>query len=290
MKNVIVTGANGQLGLSIKDISQSILGFNFIFLSHKDLNVSSKEDVEAYFEINKIAFCINCAAFTNVDKSEEFKETSKEVNADAPHYLALACKAKGTVLIHVSTDFVFDGEKSTPYVEDDITKPLGVYGKTKLKGELAVLNTMPNCFIIRTSWLYSEYKHNFLKTMMRLANKREKISVVYDQVGTPTYTKDLAKFIISLIVTESKQYGTYHYSNEGVASWYDFALAIFEESNANVKVLPITSECYPTLAKRPSYSVLNKKKVRETFGITIPYWRTSLKNCFEALKKDESKS
>lgn len=281
MKTVLVTGGNGQLGSCLKELSKGLLGYDFIFLDYEDLDITKKEDVELFFDSNKVSYCVNCAAFTNVDKSEQDKETCKKVNEDGPSFLALACKAHNTKLIHISTDFVFDGKQSFPYKEEDLKIPLGVYGQTKLNGELAITNTINTYFIIRTSWLYSEYCNNFLKTMLRLVKERDEISVVYDQVGTPTYAKDLAAVVLEIIVKNNESYGIYHYSNNGVASWYDFAKAIFEESKLKVSLTPIRSELYPTAATRPSYSVLDKEKIKTALGISIPYWRDSLKRCLE---------
>lgn len=283
MMNVLVTGGNGQLALCIKEVSENLSEYNFIFLDYEDLNITNKEDVDIFFNNNNISYCVNCAAFTNVDKSENEKETSKKVNEDGALFLAKACATNNVKLIQISTDFVFDGKQSFPYKEGDPSNPLGVYGQTKLNGELAVIESINTYFIIRTSWLYSEYGNNFLKTMLRLGNERDEISVVYDQVGTPTYAKDLAEVIIKIITNNNKNYGVYHYSNEGVASWYDFAKAIFDESNTKVNLLPIKSEAYPLPSKRPSYSVLDKEKIKNALNISIPYWRDSLKKCLENL-------
>tara|TARA_R110000868_G_scaffold119018_9_gene315323 strand:+ start:1056 stop:1907 length:852 start_codon:yes stop_codon:yes gene_type:complete len=279
--NVLVTGGNGQLALCIKEVSENLSEYNFIFLDYEGLNITNKEDVDIFFNNNNISYCVNCAAFTNVDKSENEKETSKKVNEDGAHFLAKACATNKVKLIQISTDFVFDGEQSFPYKEEDSPNPLGVYGQTKLNGELAVIESIKTYFIIRTSWLYSEYGNNFLKTMLRLGKERDELSVVYDQIGSPTYAKDLAAVVIKIITENRENYGVYHYSNEGVASWYDFAKAIFDESNTKINLLPIKSEAYPLPAKRPSYSVLDKEKIKNTLDISIPYWRDSLKKCLE---------
>lgn len=281
MTNVLVTGGNGQLALCIKEVSANLAEYNFIFLDYEDLDITNKDEVDVFFNTNTISYCINCAAFTNVDKSESEKEISKKVNEDGALFLAKACATYNVKLIHISTDFVFDGKQSFPYKEGDILNPLGVYGQTKLNGELAVIESIKTYFIIRTSWLYSEYGNNFLKTMLLLGKERDELSVVYDQVGSPTYAKDLAEVIIKIIANNNENYGVYHYSNEGVASWYDFAKAIFEESNTKADVLPIKSEAYPLPAKRPTYSVFDKEKIKNTFNISIPYWRDSLKKCLE---------
>jgi dTDP-4-dehydrorhamnose reductase len=283
MMNILVTGGHGQLALCIKDLSENLSEYNFIFLDFEDLDITNKEEVEAFFNNNNISYCINCAAFTNVDKSETEKETSKKVNEDGALLLAKTCAFNSIKLIQISTDFVFDGKQSFPYKEADPSNPLGIYGQTKLNGELAVIKSVKTYFIIRTSWLYSEYGNNFLKTMLRLGKERDELSVVYDQVGSPTYAKDLAEVIIKIITNNNENYGVYHYSNEGIASWYDFAKAIFDESNTKVNLLPIKSEAYPTPAKRPNYSVLDKEKIKSTLNISIPYWRDSLKKCLENL-------
>lgn len=283
MKTVLVTGGDGQLGSCLKELSKELSGCNFIFLDYQDLDITNRADVETFFNENKMSFCINCAAFTNVDKSEYEQEVSKKVNEDGARFLALACNTNNVKLIHISTDFVFDGKQSLPYKEDDLYNPLSVYGQTKLNGELEIIKSTKAFFIIRTSWLYSEFCNNFLQTMLRIGKEKDEVSVVYDQVGTPTYAKDLAEMIIEIICTDSNKYGVYHYSNEGVASWYDFAKAIFEENELGVNVLPIRSESFPTPAKRPSYSVLDKQKIKNTFNVSIPYWRDSLNKCLNEL-------
>lgn len=283
MTNILVTGGDGQLGSSLKELSKELSGYNFIFSDYEDLDITNRETVEAFFNKNTISFCVNCAAFTNVDKSEYDKKASKKVNEDGARFLAIACNANNVKLIHISTDFIFDGKQSFPYKEDDIYNPLGVYGQTKLNGELAIIESTKAFFIIRTSWLYSEFCNNFLKTMLRIGKEKDEVSVVYDQVGTPTYAKDLAEMILEIIYKDKYEYGIYNYSSEGVASWYDFAKAIFEESKLRVNVLPIRSELFPTPAIRPSYSVLDKQKIKNTFNVSIPYWRDSLKKCLNEI-------
>lgn len=276
MKSVLVTGGNGQLGLCIQNTPKNNQ-FNYIFARIEDLDITNLESVKQFFKTHDIAWCINCAAYTAVDKAEEDKTVATQVNATAPQYLAEICKSVGAKLIHVSTDFVFDGTHNIAYTETDDTNPLGVYGDTKLAGEKNIVNTLSEHFIIRTSWLYSEFANNFMKTMLRLAEDRDELSIVADQIGTPTYARDLAEVIVNIIDTNSQAYGTYHYSNEGVASWYDFATAIFEIANTNTKTLPIPSSQFPTPAKRPHFSVLDKTKIKAAFNITISHWRSSLK-------------
>ncbi|WP_405384873.1 dTDP-4-dehydrorhamnose reductase [Maribacter sp. LLG6340-A2] len=284
MKNVLVTGGKGQLATSIKAISNTLDNVHFIFVDVEDLDITNTNQVNNYFKSHNITHCVNCAAYTAVDKAENEKEMAMLVNNIGAKNLALACNTNNAKLIQISTDFVFDGKKSNLYNEKDDVEPLSVYGETKLKGELAIANILKEHYIIRTSWLYSEYGHNFVKTMLTLAANRDELSIVCDQIGTPTYAGDLAALILLIITEDNKAYGVYHYSNEGVASWYDFAKAIFEESEVNVKVLPIKTEQYPTPATRPAFSVLDKTKIKQLMKIEIPYWRSSLKNCIANLE------
>jgi dTDP-4-dehydrorhamnose reductase len=284
MKNILVTGGNGQLGSSINSIeAQFGNGNKYIYLTAEELDVTDENQINAAIEKYKPAYIINCAAYTAVDKAESEKDLAYAINATAAEYLAKACKAYGVILIHVSTDFVFEGNIALPLTEDMEAKPTGVYGATKLTGEELIQQNTGEYFIIRTSWLYSEFQHNFLKTMIRLGNERDELSVVYDQVGTPTYAVDLAGFIMHIINSDSKAYGVYHYSNEGVASWYDFAYEIFKLGNIKINLKPITSDKFPTPAKRPNYSVMNKEKAKQNFGITINHWTDSVANCIKKL-------
>ncbi len=282
MKNVLVTGGNGQLASCIKDIEKSLVDFNFTYVDYDKLDITKIEQVRSFFEEKKIDYCINCAAYTAVDKAETEVELAESVNDTGVNYLAQSCEQHNAIFIQISTDFVFDGKKSTLYKENDQANPIGVYGLTKLNGEKSA-SSIEKHFIIRTSWLYSEHGNNFLKTMLRLGKEREELSVVCDQIGTPTYAGDLATIILKIIAGNNNSFGTYHYSNEGVASWYDFAKAIFEESKINIKLLPINTEGYPTPAERPSYSVMDKSKIKETFKIEIPYWKDSLRKCLEKI-------
>jgi len=277
--NILVTGSNGQLGSEIKSLSKNY-PYKFFFTDKNELDISKKEDVSKFIEENNIDLIINCAAYTAVDKAEEEQELADLINYKAVKYLAKIAKDNNIVLIHISTDYVFDGKNYRPYKEDDKTNPQGVYGLTKLKGEKAFIEEGANGIIIRASWVYSSFGHNFVKTMLRLKDKKE-LSVVFDQVGTPTYAKDLARVILEIIKNElnklkGKKAEIYHYSNEGVCSWYDFAKAIFEIKNIHINVNPIETKDYPTPAKRPHYSVLNKSKIKNEFNIKIPYWRESL--------------
>jgi len=284
MKKVLVTGANGQLGLCLQELSKLYPTIQFVFSSSKQLDVTNKESVVAVFETTNFDFCINCAAYTAVDLAESDSDKAKEVNELGVRNLGESCKETNTKLIHVSTDFVFDGTSSIPYTENDETKPLSVYGKTKLDGETAIQNILEKFFILRTSWLYSEYANNFMKTMLRLGSERSELGIISDQIGSPTYAKDLARVIVKIIESNSNEYGVYHYSNEGVASWYDFAKAIFDLSNTEIIVNAIPTSSYPTPAERPHYSVLDKSKLKKNLSIEIPYWRDSLKEAISFLE------
>lgn len=272
-----MTGGRGQLALCIKDLSKALKDYLFIYVDHNKLDITKREEINVFFSENKIDYCINCAAYTAVDKAESEKHIAKSVNKLGAKYIAKACKENEVVLIQISTDFVFDGEKNTPYIENDVTKPINFYGLTKLEGELAVTSILDNFFLIRTSWLYSEYGNNFMKTILKLGKEKEELNIIYDQVGTPTYAGDLAGFILKLITEKSNLYGIYHYSNEGLTSWYDFTKAIFNLRNLSIKVNPIKTEEYKQEAKRPMFSVLDKSKTKKTFNIEIPYWRDSLR-------------
>ena len=286
---VLITGSNGQLGSEIKELATRYKKIDFIFKDLPELDICNFEALETFIIDDKINAVINCAAYTAVDKAEENAEISEQVNSIGVSNLVNAlAKVKGK-LIHISTDYVFDGDHFLPYKESDPVSPIGVYGETKRAGELAVINADIDSIVIRTSWLYSSYGNNFVKTMLRLGNEKENLGVIFDQVGTPTYARDLAKTCLEILtgvnsVKISKNGNLYHYSNEGVASWYDFAISIMELGGENCKVKPIQTKDYPTLAKRPQYSVLNKSKIKTDFKIEIPYWRDSLKDCIEKIK------
>lgn len=278
MINVLVTGSNGQLASCIKDVERKYDNLNFIYTDYLELNICDLNQVQGFLKTHtQIDYCINCAAYTAVDNAEAEADKAFEINAIGAKNLAVVCKEYGVILIHVSTDFVFDGKKTEPYTEADSTNPISVYGLSKLQGEVEISKVLQEYFIIRTSWLYSEHGNNFMKTMLKLAETRDKINVVSDQVGTPTYAGDLAEAIVYLIHKKSKKYGIYHYSNRGEISWFEFAKAIFEEINSDINLTPINTIDYKTLAKRPMYSVLNKSKIDRTFNIEIPTWRESLK-------------
>jgi len=286
---ILVTGAYGQLGNEINCLTNRYPDWQFLFTDVDSLDITSESALETWFQNNKPYFVVNCAAYTAVDKAETDTETAEKVNALAPSLLGKLSKNVGAKLIHISTDYVFDGETFTPYSESDKVNPKGVYGETKLKGEQNCIEENHETVVIRTSWLYSAFGNNFVKTMLRLGKERGRLNVVYDQVGTPTYAADLAKAILEIIESTEKEPakfipGIYHYSNEGVASWYDFAKAIFEISGVECAVSPVRSVEFPTPAKRPNFSVLDKVKIKNAFGIEIPYWRDSLKICIERLK------
>ena len=279
MINVLVTGGNGQLATCIREYSKDQKDLNFLFVDSGQLDITDYNAVHTFFKKENISFCINCAAYTAVDQAETDKGIAEKVNVIGAKNLSQICKLFNAILIHISTDFVFDGMKATLYTEQDIVEPISVYGHTKLQGEIAIAESWEKHIIIRTSWLYSEYGNNFLKTMLRLGAERDSLGVVADQIGTPTYAVDLAKVIITIINKANPEFGIFHYSNEGVASWYDFAEAIFDISKAKVELSPIRTEAYPTPAKRPSFSVMDKAKIKSSLGIKIPYWRESLKEC-----------
>jgi dTDP-4-dehydrorhamnose reductase len=284
MPNVLVTGSNGQLGSEIRELSH-IYKYNFFFTDRADLDISDLKKVEMFIDENGIDAVINCAAYTAVDGAESDKQNADAINHIAAKNLAQIAKDKNIKLIHISTDYVFDGRAYMPYKEEDNTNPNGAYGKTKLDGELAVMAINPaNSITIRTSWLYSSYGVNFVKTMLRLGVEKEELGVIYDQVGSPTYAKDLAFAILEILPKiENEKTETYHYSNEGVCSWYDFAKEIMRMAKRECKIYPIETKNYPTPAKRPHYSVLNKSKIKKDFGIVIPYYKDSLDECLRKM-------
>ncbi len=277
MINVLVTGANGQLGSAIKSIAKNEAHLNFSFCTSAQLNITDAHSVAEIFKSSTYHYCINCAAYTNVDAAEEHFAQANAINGLGVKNLVVACMESNTKLIQISTDFVFSGKQSTPYSEFDEPDPSSVYGLSKYRGEQEISKILSDYYIIRTSWLYSEYGHNFMKSMLKFGKERDSLSVVFDQIGSPTYAVDLARFILLLIQKDSGAFGIYHYSNEGVASWYDFAKAIFEEANIDIELKPIRTVEFPLPAKRPSYSVMDKAKVKTSFNIQIPHWRDSLR-------------
>lgn len=289
--NILITGANGQLGTEIKDLKNKYTNQNLFFKDLPDLDICNYLQLEKFVIDKKINAIINCAAYTSVDKAEEDAKTTRKVNAEGVLNLVNALQKVKGKLIHISTDYVFDGNTFLPYRESDEVNPIGVYGDTKRTGELFVISSDIDSIVIRTSWLYSAYGNNFVKTMLKLGNERDELGVIFDQVGTPTNASDLAKICLNILSDDglaniSTKGKIYHYSNEGVASWYDFAKAIMELGSLDCKVRPIETKDYPTPAKRPHYSVLNKSKIKTDFNIKIPYWRDSLEKCIEKLKSD----
>jgi len=295
MSNILVTGSEGQLGSELRYLAQNqpvdANHIIFFYIDRSSLDLTDHTAVEAFIVANSINTIINCAAYTAVDKAETDVQNADAVNHLAVKNLALIAKEGSIRLIHISTDYIFDGTNHKPYTEDDASNPQSIYGKTKLDGEDAIRKINPKgAVIIRTSWVYSGFGNNFVKTMLRLGSEREQLSIIYDQVGTPTYARDLAQMIL-LIIEEpckSDSVALYHYSNEGVCSWYDFAKAIFELTDIKCSVKPIRTEEYPTPAKRPNYSLLDKSKIKRDYQITIPYWRDSLKECLQILANNKA--
>jgi len=285
-KTILITGSLGQLGSELKELSEKHDVYHFIFIDIAELDITNEIAVQKFFQDHQIHVCINTAAYTAVDAAESNQELAYKINVNGVRYLASACAQQDVLFMHISTDFVFDGTKSIPYTEEDIPQPLNIYGRTKLDGECAAFGVCKKSIIIRTAWLYSCFGKNFVKTILEKGKERGKLSIVYDQIGTPTYAKDLARALMQIIemhnTTEQDKkemlYGIYHYTNEGCASWYDFAQSIIEYSGIACALMPVTTQEYVTPA-RPAYSILNKKKIRERFGITIPHWRESLKKC-----------
>ena len=278
--NILVTGSNGQLGSEIKELSSNY-SYNFFFTDRNSIDITCKDSIRNYCKANDINVIINCAAYTAVDKAETDIESADIGNRKALKKLALISKELNIKLIHISTDYVFDGKNFKPYCEEFQTNPQGIYGKTKLDGENEMRDINPkDSIIIRTSWVYSSFRNNFVKTMLRLGKEKEFLGVIFDQVGTPTYARDLAKAILDIIPQiKNKKVEIYNYSNEGVLSWYDFAKEIMRMAKLNCKVNPIETFQYPTPAKRPHYSLLNKSKIKSTFNVEIPYWKDSLDEC-----------
>ena len=280
---VLVTGASGQLGQAIQFIAKNHSEIKFVFCSSSELDISNKENCQTVFQNTKPDFCINAAAYTAVDKAESERNKAELINVLGSKNIAEACNNFDVKLIHISTDFVFDGSNDKPYTETQITNPKGVYGQTKLDGEKAIQQVFSKYYIIRTSWVYSQFGNNFMKTMLRLASERTALSVVNDQIGTPTNAVDLAEALVQIILSNNQQpttnnYGIYNFSNEGECSWYDFAKKIFEINNVSIDLSAIPTEQFPSPAQRPKYSVLDKSKIKTTFGIAIKTWEESLKS------------
>lgn len=286
MNNILVTGGNGQLGSELKEIALNFTEYNFLFTDVSDLDITDHTAVEAFVQINDINVIINCAAYTAVDKAESEPELSNAINHLAVSNFAILAKEKSIKFIHISTDYVFDGNNNKPYLETDVPNPKSVYGKTKLDGELAMQKINPSySIIIRTSWVYSKFGNNFVKTMLQLAENRDEISVVCDQIGSPTNVADLAHVILTILPQiRNKKVEVYHYSNAGLCSWYDFALEIFRIKNIKALVNAVKTSEFPTLVKRPAYSVLDKSKIKSHFDLEITSWEESLGFAFESIK------
>ena len=282
--NILVTGSNGQVGSQIKELSTNY-NYNFFFTTRDDIDITSKDSIKEFCQTNSINVIINCAAYTAVDKAQSDIENADLVNRKAVKKLSIIAKELNIKLIHISTDYVFDGKNFKPYVEEFQTNPQSVYGKTKLDGENEMRDINPlNSIIIRTSWVYSYYGNNFVKTMLRLGKEKEELGVIFDQVGTPTYAKDLAITILDIIPQiDNQKVEIYNYSNEGVLSWYDFAKEIMKMAKLNCKINPIETYQYPTPAKRPHFSLLNKSKIKSKFNLEIPYWKDGLDDCLKRL-------
>lgn len=281
---ILVTGANGQLGQCLQKHSTKYPKTEFLFENSQTLNITSEENLSNYFKTKSPDFVVNCAAYTNVEAAERERNSAFQVNSEAAKSLAKQCKNNGAKLIHISTDYVFDGLKKSPYLEIDSENPINIYGASKLQGETQVSEHMQEFFILRTSWLYSEFGHNFFNTILKKAEDRADLKITTEQIGTPTNANDLAKFILTLIEENSHDYGIYHYSNKGEASWYDFARLILEEKELDDKVSLEAAFSYPTQAKRPKFSVLDKSKTETTFKTKIPHWRESLAGLLQEIQ------
>ncbi len=289
MQNILVTGANGQVGSELQAIAQRY-PYQFHFVDLEELDITDEDAVKAYFNTHQITACFNCAAYTAVDKAESEAELAYLVNAQGVEHLAKACEAQEAIFLQLSTDYVYHSLHNQPFKETDKTAPQSIYGSSKLAGDQKALASCSRTLIIRTSWVYSSFGHNFVKTMLRLGTERSELNIIFDQIGSPTYAADLANAMLSIFQQIEKDtvknwQGIYHYSNEGVCSWYDFAQAIFELSDISCELHPIETKDYPSPAKRPHFSLLNKAKIKDTFKLRIPYWRNSLKSCLQKLNE-----
>jgi dTDP-4-dehydrorhamnose reductase len=290
MKNILVTGSDGQLGTSLRELSRQFSQFMFSWMDIVDLDLTDEQQVCSYFEDHPFDYIINCAAFTAVDLAEIQPEKAFAVNAAVPARLGALCKNGSARMIHISTDYIYNGHHNTPHTEEDLPMPLSVYAQSKLEGERSLWEN-ENAIVLRTSWLYAEFGNNFFRTMLRLSKEKKELGVVFDQVGTPTYAGDLAQVIMHIIVDAEKngfKSGIYNYSNEGVCSWFDFATEIMHLTGSKCRIIPIRTHEYPTPAKRPVFSVMDKNKIKRTFDLKIPYWRDSLKIAIANLEKSNS--
>jgi dTDP-4-dehydrorhamnose reductase len=286
--NILITGCNGQLGNEMQLLEAKFPQHNYFNTDVQELDICDQKAVEDYVLQHEIDGIVNCAAYTAVDKAEANKDFCAKLNTVAPSYLAAAVEKRGGWMVQISTDYVFDGTKHTPYVETDPTSPASVYGSTKLEGELEVMKCCKRVMVIRTAWLYSTFGNNFVKTMLRLGKEKQELGVIFDQIGTPTYARDLASVIMTSI-DKGIVPGVYHFSNEGVISWYDFTKAIHRIAGITTcHVKPLHTAEYPTPANRPAYSVLDKTKIKKTFGVEVPYWEESLEECVHRLMEAEA--
>lgn len=282
MKNILVTGASGQLGACFKKISKNYSEFNFIFKSSSEADITDKPKLEKLFSEIKFDWVINCAAYTNVEKAESEEEKTFKINATGAKNLAEVCNENRATLVHFSTDYVFDGKAEKPYKETDKTNPINVYGASKLKGEQSIAEILKEHFIFRTSWLYSEFGHNFYKTILRKIEEKAELNITTSQTGTPTNANDLAEFVLEIIASEYKDFGLYHFSNLGEATWYDFAKAILEFTGNSEDIVLNKSNSFKTIAARPEYSVLDKGKVEQQFSKQVLHWKVSLEKLIKA--------
>lgn len=285
MYNILVTGSDGQLGSELRSLSNKYKSYKYFFTDKDELDICNINSLQKFVNNNKINVIVNCAAYTAVDKAESEIDLANTINVESVGAMAQYCNQYNKILIQISTDFIFSGKGYLPILETDQEDPLSIYGSSKLAGEKAIMSTMESFYIVRTSWVYSSYGNNFLKTMLRYMDERPELGIVMDQVGTPTYARDLAQAILNMIAHPSfkSAYGVYNYSNLGTASWYDFACRIKDIANKTVSIKPIRTEAYPTPAARPPYSVLDKSKIQDVFGLEIPYWTNSLQSCIELL-------
>ena len=283
MEAILVTGSNGQLGNEMRQISKSYSQFNYIYTDIEELDICNKTNLDDFVRLNKVDFIVNCAAYTAVDKAENDTELCYKINFEAVKNIAEIASKHQIKVVHISTDYVFDGTNYIPYTEEDQVCPYTVYGKSKLAGEQTLIENCKDAIIIRTSWLYSSFGNNFVKTMIKLGKERDSLNVIFDQIGTPTYAADLADTIMKILIHENFTAGIYHFSNEGVCSWYDFTKSIHRISGINCNVKPIESKEYPTPTPRPHFSVLNKAKIKSIYGLTIPHWEESLEKCLKLM-------
>lgn len=285
MQTILITGSHGQLGNEMQQAARNYPAFNYLYTDVEDLDICDKGALNAFVKANRVNIIVNCAAYTAVDKAEDDVELCYKINADAVRNIGEVAKENGLKVVHVSTDYVFDGTNYMPYTEEQTVCPSSVYGKSKLAGEQALFESCDQAVILRTAWLYSSFGNNFVKTMMKLGSERDSLNVIFDQIGTPTYAADLADTILKLLSSETFFPGIYHFSDEGVCSWYDFTKSIHRIAGITCDVHPIETRDYPTRTPRPHYSVLNKAKIKSIYGISIPHWEESLEKCIEILQK-----